>query len=157
MGSEHPVYHNAQRFVADQWNIEVLRVAGISVERNLADSVIIENSSLWTRLDETLKPNSKKQFQDDIGVEIRKIVKAEKTLKSNKKVKRLRRRIENREVRTYVELASKKNEWTYVYTIYSDQKNTYINNPSRREFDVIIDIENGTTELEKLDVNNVYN
>ncbi len=154
MGSEHYIYHKAQKFVADKWNIEVLRVAGISVEKNLADSVSAENTKLWTELDKTLKLDSKKRFQEEIGIEIRQIVKAEKALKSNKEVRRLRRRIDNRKVKTFSELESKRNEWTYVYAIYSNLKNIYTDNPWIKEFDVIIDLENGTTDTEKPTANN---
>jgi Zn-dependent metalloprotease len=154
MGSENYIYSKAQGFVADKWDIELLRVAGISVDRNIVDSVSIENESMWKRLDGALKLDSKKLFQKEVGAEIRKIVKAEKALKSNRAVKRLRRRIENRKVKTFSELESKRNEWTYVYTIYSNLKNIYTDNPRIKEFDVIIDLENGTTVTEKPDANN---
>lgn len=154
MGSEHYISHKAQKFVADKWNIEVFRVAGISVERNLADSVSAENTKRWTGLNKTLNLDSRKRFQEEIRIEIRQIVKARKALISNKEVKRLRRRIVNRKVQTFTELESKRDEWTYVYSIYSDLKNIYTDNPRKKEFDFIINIKNGTTVLDKPDANN---
>ena len=157
MGSESYIYSKAQGFVAERWNIEILRVGGISVDRNIVDSASVENKSMWKRLDGNLKLDSKKTFEEEVGVEIRKIVKAEKALNSNKLVKRSRRKIENRKVRTFTELESKRDEWTYVYSIYSDLKDIHTDNPRKKEFDFIINVKNGTAVLEKPDANNAYN
>lgn len=157
MGSEDYIYSKAQGFVADEWNIEVLRVGGVSVDRNIVDSVSFENKSMWKKLDGTLKLDSKKKFEEEVRDEYKKIATAEKALESNKEVKRLRRKIENRKVQTYAELESKKDGWTYVYTIYSSLKNTYANNPKRKEFHFIVNVKNGISELEKPDANNGYN
>jgi len=153
MGFDQYTHTKAQKFVADKWNISVLRVAGNSVERKLADSVIVENSCLWRKLDKTLKIDSKKQFRDEVTNEIKKIIIAEKLIKSDKKVKRIRRKIENRKIETYIGLDSKKNEWTYVYTIYTSLKKDYTDNPKQTEFYFSVNVKNGITEREKPDAN----
>lgn len=156
MGSENYVHSKAQKFVASEWNIEVIRVAGISVERNIADSVETQNSLLWKKLDSTLKKDSKKQFRSDLINEMKSIISAEKIYKANKKAKRLRRKIENRKLDTYAELESKKYKNTYIYTVYSYKKNNS-NNLKTAEFDVVVNTENCTSEIKKPNANTVYN
>jgi len=148
VGSENYVHSKAQKFVASEWNIEVVRVSGISVDHDIVDSVRTHNALLWEKLNRTLKKDSKKQFRSDLITEMNKIMSAEKIFKANKTIKRLRRKIENRKIATYAELEFKKPDNTYIYTIYSYKKDNYdyIKTP---EFDVVVDTENITSEIKK--------
>lgn len=140
MGFEKTTYSKAREFVADAWNIQLVHVGASTVSSHILDSATVHNNSMWKKLDTLLKLDSQKKFEADVSEELRKIVAADKLLESDRKVKRLKRKIETRKRKAFTELQSKKNQNMYVYRVYSKPKNWNGNYPYQKEFDLLINL-----------------
>ncbi|PHR92732.1 MAG: hypothetical protein COA80_14215 [Leeuwenhoekiella sp.] len=147
IGFEKPTYSKAREFVADAWNIQMVRVGGSTVSSHILDSATVHNNSMWKKLDTFLKLDSQKKFEADVSEELRKIVAADKLLESDRKVKRLKRKIENRKGQAFTELQSKKNQNMYVYRVYSKPKNWNGNHTYQKEFDILINLKDQSCKV----------
>lgn len=147
MGYEKHNYSKAREFVADTWNIQLVHVGASTVSSQILDSATVHNNSMWKKLDTLLKLDSQKKFEADVRQEFGKIVDADKLLESDRKVKRLRRKIENRKRQAFTELQSKKNQNMYVYRVYSKPKNWNGNYTYQKEFDLLINLNDQSCKI----------
>ena len=92
-GTQNYEHSTARELVAEEWNIEIIQVAGSTVGKHQLDSINSENSKLWDKLDETI-PNSKESFYQDVTKKLRPIWDSANVIDSNKRLQRKLKRYE---------------------------------------------------------------
>jgi len=86
-GTQNYEHFTARQLVADEWNIEILQVAGSTVGKRQRDSIISENLKLWDKLDKTI-PNSREKFYEDVTYKLLPIWNSATIINSNKRLQR---------------------------------------------------------------------
>jgi|SRR5690554_996934 len=146
-GTENYHYSKATEFVANNWNIEIYRVAGTSVRESILDSVRVKNSEFWKKLDEIKKTDSQQLFRKEVVAEMNDILKAQKLFDTDRKVKRLINKIENSKTNSFSELETKIDDGIYLWTIYSREIHPDFPRISIAEFNVEINIKTNEIKI----------
>ena len=140
-------HHTAMEFVGKDWNIEIYPVAGCIVSRKLTDSVAIEHTKLWKKMDSIHGQNSKERYKREVIQEMKRVMEVQEIFDSNKEIKKLRRKIERAKEDTSANLESSTDHNIYKWIIYSYERE---NNPEHKwipEFTVLVNLENKSSKI----------
>ena len=138
------------KFVADNWNIELYRVPGTSVEHRVKDSADIKNAELWKELNKIKNTDSQKEFRKQVIAEMKNIMTAQKIVDSNKEVRKTINKLKNSESDSYSELEFKKDNEVYVWIIYTTEKDKYFGK-SVAEYKANVNLKTKTIEIERIE------